>query len=100
MDVPSIADALRLADQYGIGWLFALGEAILLILIGRWLATGKLVPGSALEKAEAQRDKAIDRVLGSVDALERSSEVMQNMKPAELPAPESKPEPADQDGGG
>ncbi len=100
MDIPSLTDALALADQYGIGWLFALGEAVLLVIVGRWIATGKLVPGSALQKAEEQRDKAIEKALTAVDALDRSSNVMQNMKPAELPEPKSGPEPADQDGGG
>lgn len=92
--VPSIADALSLADKYGIGWVFAIGEALLLVMVGRWLVMGKLVPGKSLEKAEKQRDEAIEKALSAIDALDRNSEVMQNMKPAELPGP------GDQDGGG
>lgn len=94
MDVTGLKDALSLADQYGIGWVFALGEALLLVMVGRWLVLGKLVPGKSLEKAEQQRDEAINKALSAINALERSSEVMKNMKPAELPAP------GDQDGGG
>lgn len=95
MDMAGLQDALSLADQYGIGWVFALGEALLLVIIGRWLVLGKLVPGKSLEKAEQQRDEAIQKALSAINALERSSEVMKNMKPAELPGG-----PGDQDGGG
>ncbi|AIQ59671.1 MULTISPECIES: hypothetical protein [Paenibacillus] len=94
MDLPSLKDALSLADQYGIGWLFALGEALLLVIVGRWLVIGKLVPGKSLEKAEKQRDDAIEKAISAVAALNRSSDVMEKMKPAD------RLNPGDQDGGG
>lgn len=94
MELPSIGDALSLADTYGIGWLFAIGEAIILIIIGRWLAIGKLRPGSTVEKIEKQRDEAMEKALSAIDALERSIKVMENMKPAERSTNN------DKDGGG
>lgn len=94
MDIPSLADALSLADKYGIGWVFALGEALLLVIGMRAFIKGTIVPGSALAKAEKQRDELTAELIKTRNSLDRNSTVMENLKPAELTAP------GDQDGGG
>jgi len=89
VDVSGLTDVLSLADKYGIGWVFALGEALLLVWALMAFASGKITTGKHVEKVEKQRDMLLEKVIGVVDTVERNNRVLENMKPQ-----------LDKDGGG